>query len=46
MFVQASTDDGGDVCTDDYIGDCRAVRRDVYRDDYSTAFGGDASVFT
>jgi hypothetical protein len=29
MFVQASRDDSGDVCTDDYIRDCRAVRRDV-----------------
>ena len=26
-------DDGGDICTVDYIGDCRAIRRDVYRDD-------------
>ena len=29
MFVQASRDDSGYVCTDDYIRDCRAVRRDV-----------------
>ncbi len=29
MFVQASRDDSGDVCTDGYIRDCRAVRRDV-----------------
>jgi hypothetical protein len=46
MFVQASRDDGGDVCTDDYIGDCRAVRRDIYRDNYSAAFAVDVSVFT
>ena len=29
-FVQAFRDDYGNVSTDDYIGNCRAVRRDVF----------------
>jgi len=52
-FVQAFRDDGGNVRTDDYIGNCRAIRRDVYRDVYkdnymtsSAALAGDALVFT
>ena len=41
-FMQAFRDDYGNVCMDDYIGNCRAVRKDVF----SAALARDALVFT
>jgi hypothetical protein len=35
--VDIYRDNSGDIRTDDYIGDCRVVRRDVYRDDYKAS---------
>ena len=38
MFVQAFRDDGGNVRTDDYVGNCRAVRKDVCKDAYKDVY--------